>query len=48
MAFPPNTTRQQSPAVVRSHLNWLLALLTTALLCVGGLTVAVGIYLIVD
>jgi hypothetical protein len=38
MSFTPNTT---------GHLNWLLALLTTALLCVGALTVAAGLYLIV-
>ena len=34
-------------ANITGHLNWLLALLATALLCVGVLTVAAGIYLIV-
>jgi hypothetical protein len=47
MSIPPNTTGHQPAAALRSHLNWLLTLLTTGLLCVGVLTVAAGLYFIV-
>ena len=35
--------RQQPAVVLRAHFNWLCALLAIALICVGGLTAAVGI-----
>jgi hypothetical protein len=47
MSFPPNTTGQRGAAVLRSRFNWILALLTAALFCVGALTLAAGIYLVV-
>jgi hypothetical protein len=42
MHFPPNTSGRAAQ-VVAARFNWLLALLTTALICVGALTFAVGI-----
>jgi hypothetical protein len=42
MAFPPNTSGRAAQAVA-ARSNWFLALLTTALICVGALTVAVGL-----
>ncbi len=35
--------RQQPAVVLRAHFNWLRALLAIALICVGGMTAAVGI-----
>jgi hypothetical protein len=42
MAFPPNTIGRATQAAA-ARFNWFLALLTTALICIGALTVAVGI-----
>jgi hypothetical protein len=42
MHFPPNTSGRAAQAIA-ARFNWLVALLTAALICVGALTVAVGI-----
>lgn len=42
MPFPPNTTGRAAQAVA-ARFNWMLALLTTVLICVGALTVVVGL-----